>query len=89
MRQPGEILEAETERFTLKSMRPEDINDDYISWWNDRVQAGLNAIPRNWGRQQALEHIAKFDDDQRFHLSIRSKENGRLVGFLPYLFRQF
>lgn len=79
---PGSILELETERFVLRSMRPKDVNDDYVSWWNDaEVQKGLNALPRNWNKQNALNHIQQFDDRYRFHLGVFCKEESLLIGF--------
>lgn len=80
--QPGQPVNLETERFRLRSLTPEDANDAYVSWWNDpEIQQGFNNPSRNWGRRQAEQNIAKFDNRNRFHLGIFCKKTGEMIGF--------
>ena len=80
--QPGKQLIVETERFMLRSMCVDDINSDYIRWWNDpEIQEGLNALPRDWNKQHAIQHVQKFDNRTSFHLGIHCKAQQKLIGF--------
>jgi len=79
---PGQPLRVDTERFFLRSLTPGDAGITYVSWWNDpEVQAGLNFRPRHWDKQRAMQHIAQFDNETKFHLGIFCKETGRIIGF--------
>jgi RimJ/RimL family protein N-acetyltransferase len=79
---PGDLLEVETGRFVLRSLTPQDATDTYVGWWNDaEVQEGLNFAPRGWDRQRAMQHIALFDNVNKFHLGIFCKDSGRMIGF--------
>jgi len=84
--QPGQIFETETKRFKLRSLIPEEITPDYISWWNDaEIQVGLGARPRGWNKENALKNLATFDNYNKFHLGIYQKTNNRLLGFFTLL----
>jgi len=79
---PGENLSLDTERFTLRSLTPEDATPTYMGWWNDpEIQAGLNSPPRGWGKQEAVRHISRFNNETTFHLGIFCKETERMIGF--------
>ena len=80
---PGQLLRLETKRFVLRSMTPEDVNEEYITWWNDpRVQEGLNMPQRNWQRAHAVNHVQRFNNVDSFHLGVFRKESRELVGFV-------
>ena len=79
---PKDVLQLETQNFTLASMTPENISTDYIKIWNDEiVQKGLNSRARNWTRQKAIKHVKRFDNKHNFHLGIFTKTTGRFIGF--------
>jgi RimJ/RimL family protein N-acetyltransferase len=64
-------------------MRAQDVSAEYISWWNDpQIQDGLNMPVRNWTRPQAVKHVSRFNNIDRFHLGIYRKGSGELVGFV-------
>lgn len=84
--QPGPVRVLETERFILRCMRPEDVNDRYISWWNDaEFQFGMNRNAMNWQRPNAVSHVRWFDNRRNFHFGIFLKKNGELIGFISLL----
>lgn len=79
---PGQPVRLESERFLIRSLTPQDATDTYVSWWNDtEIQHDLNLPPRNWGRDQAQKHIARFDNRTAFHLGIFPKGEQLPVGF--------
>ncbi|MFM2484971.1 GNAT family N-acetyltransferase [Celerinatantimonas yamalensis] len=72
----------ETQHFLLRPICDVDVNDDYISWFNDAaIQQGLNHVPRGWQREQTLRHLRQFNYKDSFHLGIFRK-SGILVGFV-------
>lgn len=89
MWEPGVVLNFETKRFLLRSMTAEDVDDEYISWWNDpQIQDGLNSPIRNWSRTHAVHHIKRFDNLNKFHLGIFRKGTGALVGFVAIIHKK-
>ena len=80
--QPGQPVTMETERFLLRSLTPEDVDETYLGWWNDaEIQKGFGMQPRGWTLADAIEHVKSFDNIKRLHLGIYLKESGRLIGF--------
>ena len=76
------LINIESRRFILRPLTPDDVDEDYIGWWNDTdIQAGLNSLPRNWERFHALRHVRRFNNRDRFHLGLFRKD-GPLIGFL-------
>jgi RimJ/RimL family protein N-acetyltransferase len=82
----GAPLHVRTSEFELRSLTPEMLNDDYVSWWNDPViQAQLGARPRGWTLVEARRHVQKFDNRWSFHLGIYTLDDARLIGFTTIL----
>jgi len=80
--QKGNPLITQTERFIIRSLTPKDAGPVYTSWWNDpEIQKGFNFKPRGWNQQQAAQHIAKFDNNKKFHLGIFDKQTRKIIGF--------
>ena len=78
-RQP---YKGETRRFDLRSLTPDDVSEEYISWWNDpELQAGFGVAARGWGQEEALENLKRFDNRNAFHIGLFQKTDNRLVGF--------
>ena len=85
--QPGQPLQIQTERFVMRSLFPQDANEEYLRWWNDaEIQKGFNNQPRNWTVQQAAKHIASFNNQTKFHLGVFPKDTGKLIGFYTLIF---
>ncbi len=79
---PGKPVEMETKRFFVRSLKPEDADENYTSWWNDaEIQRGFNQKPRNWDIPRAAQHIRQFNNRNKFHLGIYCKKTGKLIGF--------
>jgi len=82
----GQPVTLETERFRLAPIRPQDVDEAYVAWWNDEeVQKGLNMPVRNWGLPEARQHVARFDNRRRFHLGITAKETRERIGFITLI----
>jgi len=80
--QPGQPLKLETGRLIIRSLTPDDITEEYVSWWNDPdIQKGFGNPPRGFTLERARQHAAKFNNKTNFHLGIFLKKTGRLVGF--------
>jgi RimJ/RimL family protein N-acetyltransferase len=76
----------ETERFILRPLGPADVNDRYVSWWNDEeIQLGNNRKPQAWNRERAIKHIHWFDNRTNFHFGIFTKDRRELIGFMSLL----
>ena len=84
---PGQPLELETEKYKLRSLTPDDADEEYTSWWNDaEVQRGFNKKPRNWDIPDAVKHINTFNNITLFHLGVFPKDTSRLIGFVTISF---
>ena len=80
--QPGQPIRFETERFYIRSLQTRDVNETYLSWWNDpEIQAGFGFPARNWTMQDAIAHVQQFDNRVKFHLGIFVKETNEMIGF--------
>jgi len=80
---PGQPLELETEKYKLRSLTPDDADEEYTSWWNDaEVQRGFNNKPRDWDIPDAVKHIKNFNNITLFHLGIYPKDTSKLIGFI-------
>ena len=76
------LMAVETERFSLRPLTADDVNDEYVSWWNDaEIQKGLKSPPRRWDRFRAYKHLSTFDSQYRFHLGIFCQDDGKLIGW--------
>lgn len=79
---PGQPLKIETERFIVRSLTADDVNEDYVSWWNDpEIQQGFGNPPRGFTIESARQHVVKFNNKNNFHLGIFLKSTGKLIGF--------
>jgi RimJ/RimL family protein N-acetyltransferase len=82
----GMPLRVRTSNFELRSLTPDAVTDEYVSWWNDPViQAHLGARPRGWTLEDARRHVQKFDNRWSFHLGIFIQGGDRLIGFTTIL----
>lgn len=82
---PGHALILETDLYVLRSMKEDDVDDKYVSWWNDpEVQLGFNRRPRKWGIEEARKQVTGFNNETSFHLLVFPKETGKKVGFFSF-----
>ncbi len=82
----GSPLRVQTPHFELRSLTPEMVTDDYVSWWNDAlIQAQLGSRPRGWTLEHARRHVERFDNKWSFHLGIYTRDEERLIGFTTIL----
>lgn len=82
----GAPLRVQTANFELRSMTPDAVTSEYVSWWNDPViQAQLGSRPRGWTLDDARRHVDQFDNRWSFHLGIYTLAERRLIGFTAIL----
>ncbi|MCG8358877.1 MAG: GNAT family N-acetyltransferase [Kiloniellales bacterium] len=77
---PGEPLEIETERFRLRSLRPEDANERLLAWLNDpNLMAYLGGAWASKTVEALAESIGKlYDNKSNFMLGVYDGEH--LIG---------
>lgn len=79
----GTPVSLETRRFYIRSIGISDVNEEYLSWWNDtRVQDTLNSPARGWSMADARKHVNKFNNVSAFHLGLFRKNPSELAGFV-------
>lgn len=88
---PGTPVEFSAGRFLVRSLRPADITQQYVDWWNDpRVMAG---IARPMGRMTVEQHQQRierqFNNRTKFHLGYFDRDTGLLFGFLTIFYAPF
>ncbi len=75
-------IEIETERFRLRSLKPVDASQRWLSWVSDpEVVHPANAPVRHMSRQQLADHIAGHDNYTRYLIGIFDKASGIQIGF--------
>lgn len=84
-------MEFSTGRFLVRSLRPEDITQRYVDWWNDpRVMAGIARPTRRMTVEQHRQRVERqFDNRTKFHWGYFDKEKDLLVGFLTIFYTPF
>lgn len=81
---PGKPLQLETENYILRSLKAEDITEDYVAWWNDdEVMEGLARPRAPMSRMQHQRRVTnQFDNRKNFHLGVYDRDVNLLVGFI-------
>ena len=80
---PGTMLTLETDNYELRSLLAGDATETYVNWWNDPdIQAPLGFKPRGWTKENAIKHIGRFDNRQKFHIGIFPYGERLPVGFI-------
>lgn len=78
----GVSFQVDLPSYSLRALRPADVNDDYVSWWNDaEIQSRLGAPVRHWQMEQARRHVSRFDTHHNLHLGIFDRAQQQLIGF--------
>lgn len=88
---PGQPLRYETENYIVRSLTPNDITEDYVSWWSDAevmegVARPLTPIPKAQHQQRVVK---QFDNRKNFHLGVYDKKVNLLVGFITIFANAF
>ena len=78
---PGQAVRIETENFRLRSLRPEDVTDRFVSWFGDHEVMEYVGMPMNLSRNQINRSISKFDNKSRFVIGLFTRESGLCIGF--------
>jgi RimJ/RimL family protein N-acetyltransferase len=79
---PGEPVVLDTAHYLVRSMKPEDVTEDYLAWTKDEeIMYGVNSAPGRMTMADLHRYVAKFNNRTSFHLGIFVKETGRLIGF--------
>lgn len=79
---PGTLLTLETERFILRTMTREDVDEGVMSWLADpEVMLGLNLPRRKMTRAQAVRWALSYNNTSKFMVVITVKETSEKIGF--------
>jgi len=79
---PGMPVYLETAHYLVRSMRQEDVNEDYLAWTQDEeIMYGVNSAPGRMTMKDLHGYVAKFNNRNAFHFGIFLKDTGRLIGF--------
>jgi RimJ/RimL family protein N-acetyltransferase len=82
MQAPGRPVLLKTQRFALRSLKPSDGSERWMSWLRDPdVMGPLNAPVRAWTSQELRAHIAAADNAQRYLIGIFDAANQVQIGF--------
>lgn len=89
--QPGTPVELDTEHFVVRSLKPGDITQRYVDWWNDRrIMEGIARPSRETTVEEQCRRLQNFYDNRKnFQWGIFEKPEGRLVGFADILCKPF
>lgn len=86
---PGSLLEIETERFILRSVTREDIDDDFIAWFADpEITLGLNMPARRMTRVQHVAYAMNHDNQASFMILVFDKVSGDKVGMFTISYQK-
>jgi RimJ/RimL family protein N-acetyltransferase len=88
---PGQPARLETENYIIRSLTPNDITEDYVSWWSDAevmegVARPLKPQPKSFHQQRVAK---QFNNRKNFHLGIFDKQINLLVGFITIFANPF
>jgi RimJ/RimL family protein N-acetyltransferase len=82
MQAKGRPVLLNTPRFALRSLKPSDGSERWMSWLKDpEVMGPLNAPPRAWTSQELRAHIAAADNTQRYLIGIFDAASQMQIGF--------
>jgi [ribosomal protein S5]-alanine N-acetyltransferase len=71
-----------TARFALRSLKPSDGSERWMSWLKDpEVMGPLNAPVRAWSSQELKAHIAQADNATRYLIGVFDKVSKVQLGF--------
>ena len=78
----GRPVLLKTKRFALRSLKPADASQRWISWLKDpEVMGPLNAPIRVWTAHELAAHIASADNNERFLVGIFDIASDVQIGF--------
>ena len=82
MQATGRPVFLKTQRFALRSLKPSDGSERWMSWLKDpEVMGPLNAPARAWTSQELRAHIAAADNAQRYLIGIFDAASQMQIGF--------
>lgn len=85
---PGQAVKIETENYILRSLRPEDVTDRFVSWFGDHEVMEYVAMPMNLSRNKINGFILRFDNKSNFILGVFTRDTGLCIGFF-HIYRNF
>lgn len=77
----GRPIFLETRRFSLRSLKPTDASERWMSWLKDPdIMIPLNAPPRKWTVNELMAHIASADNNERYLIGIFDLDSKVQIG---------
>jgi [ribosomal protein S5]-alanine N-acetyltransferase len=78
----GRLVELQTDRFKLRSLKPSDASDRWLGWARDsEVMGPLNAPVSNMTRQDLANYIGTSDNNTRYLIGIFDRVSAIQIGF--------
>ncbi len=85
--QSGAIVRLQTERFDLRSMQREDVDETFLGWLADpEVMLGLNLPRRRLSRPQAVRMVLSHDNHHSFFIIVGDRTTGTKLGFFTIIY---
>lgn len=79
---PGALLSLETQRFIVRTMTREDVDEQVMGWLADpEVMVGLNLPRRRMSRSQAVRWALSYDNQTKFMVVVTVKGTQEKIGF--------
>ena len=78
---PGEHVELLTDRFCVRTLKPEDITQRYVDWANDEeVMEHLNLPTGTLTHDKLVKNLKKYDNKSSFNFGIFLREPDLMIG---------
>jgi len=78
----GQPVDLQTDRFRLRTLRPDDASERWAGWAKDPdIMGGLNAPVRDMDRQYLANFAAGFDNRSRYLIGVFEKQSELHIGF--------
>ncbi|MCV3273432.1 hypothetical protein [Roseobacter sinensis] len=80
--QPGDLVDPETSRFTIRSIEREDVTDEFLTWFTEEdAMVGPNMPQRRMTVAQAHRWTLGSNNTRRFFLLVLDRERSMPIGF--------
>jgi [ribosomal protein S5]-alanine N-acetyltransferase len=80
---PGTPVEIRTERFSIRSIRPADVTEEYISWFKESGTMQFIAPDMaRWSREEHLKIVDSVDNRTRLLLIAEDPKDERAIGWV-------
>jgi RimJ/RimL family protein N-acetyltransferase len=82
-RQAWRGFKIKSENFELSPLRPDQITDRMLAWFEDPEVSEFFVMPKNMTHEQFVQFLKTYDNKTRFFLVINDRHSGDAIGFFP------